>query len=280
MSITYIPRVTQLDSLQLDDELEELFKNLLFQATKFLEPGILQPILPELELLIRSWIFKYSVWDKKCTFGQEMLSLKYKSENFSKSKLYWYYGYTVGLKYLKERALYSFTSNRKVQSVLNSLETFQLIGDIFNFLRFIQSGKHPAFIDFILGIELAADKVIREDLTDFSWTRELLWHNFIELIGTTLSLVNMFGLRQKLSKVLKYVWWRNHVRTSTKSLPASMNINTVCASCSDKPILPHVMGCAHIFCYYCLKANKIADADYACPKCYYNGKEISKFIVL
>lgn len=85
----------------------------------------------------------------------------------------------VGLRYLKDRALYSFTSNTSVQNVLHKLETFQLIGDIFNFLRFIQSGKSPLLIDFILGLEITADKLTREDLTDFSWTRELLWHNFI-----------------------------------------------------------------------------------------------------
>lgn len=143
------------------------------------QPQYIQPVLPELELLIRTWIFKYSVFDQKSTFGHQMLSLSYKSDNFSKSKLFWYYGYNVGLKYLRERAIYSFTSNTKVQNFVNKLETFQLIGDIINFCRFIQTGKYPLLIDFILGIELSAEKLTREDLTDFSWTRELLWHNFI-----------------------------------------------------------------------------------------------------
>lgn len=115
-----------------------------------------------------------------------MLSLKYNTENFSNSKLYWYYGYTVGLKYLKDRALYSLTSNSAVQSFVHQLETFQLFGDIINFLRFIQSGKYPVLIDFILGLELTADKLTREDLTDFSWTREILWHNFIVSLILTL----------------------------------------------------------------------------------------------
>lgn len=108
-----------------------------------------------------------------------MLSLKYKPDNISTSKTYWYYGYKIGLKYVKDRALYSLTSNTKVQNFLNKIETFQLVGDILNFLRFIQSGKYPLLIDFILGLELTADKLTREDLTDLSWTRELLWHNFI-----------------------------------------------------------------------------------------------------
>lgn len=144
-----------------------------------LQPKYIQPLIPELELLIRSWIFKNSVYNKKCTFGQQMLSLSYRSENISKSKLYWYYGYTVGLKYLKERLIYSFTSNPRIQNLVHQLETFQLIGDIFNFIRFIQSGKHPILIDLILNLELTAEKLTRENLTDFSWTRELLWHNFI-----------------------------------------------------------------------------------------------------
>ncbi|XP_026751224.1 peroxisome biogenesis factor 2 [Galleria mellonella] len=280
MSINYIPRVTQLDAVQLDVQVEELFKQLLFEATRYLEPGFLQPILPELELVIRTWIFRYSFYKKNCTFGQEMLSLKYKTDNISRSKLYWYYGFTIGLKYIKERAMYSWTSNQKVQNFVYKIETFQLISDILNFLRFIQHGKYPVLIDFILGLELTADKLTREDLTDFSWTRELLWHNFIELIGTVISLMNMFGLRKKLTTVLKYMWWRNYTRTSGSPTSATMTQNTVCACCTNKPVLPHTMGCSHIFCYYCLMANKTADPDYACPKCYYNGKQVNKFVVV
>lgn len=67
----------------------------------------------------------------------------------------------------------------KVQNFFNKLENIQLFGDILNFLRFIQTGKHPILIDFILGLDLTADKIAREDLSDLSWTRELLWHNLI-----------------------------------------------------------------------------------------------------
>ncbi|XP_041976757.1 peroxisome biogenesis factor 2 [Aricia agestis] len=279
MSITYIPRVTQLDSIHLDDQLEELFKHLLFQTTKYFEPGLLQPVLPELELLLRTWIFKYSMYNKKCTFGQQMLSMRYKTENFTTSKLYWYYVYTVLLRYLKDRALYSYTSNIKVQNVLNRVEKVQLVGDILNFLRFIQSGKYPMLIDYILGLHLSADRITRENLSDFSWTRELLWHNLIELTGTVLSLVNMFGLRQKVTKLLRHMWWKSYTRSSVISGSSVMTIHTVCPCCSKRPILPHVMGCSHVFCYYCLMANKMADADFVCPKCYFNGKDVCPYTI-
>lgn len=143
------------------------------------QPGILQPFLPELDLLLRTWIFKNSVCAKSCTFGQQMLSLKYKTDNLTAKKLYWYFFYTIALKYMKDRAMYSFTSNTKIQNFFSRMETFQLICEVINFLSFIQTGKHPAVIDYILGLELTAEKLTREDLTDFSWTRELLWHNLI-----------------------------------------------------------------------------------------------------
>ncbi|XP_063820968.1 peroxisome biogenesis factor 2 [Ostrinia nubilalis] len=279
MTLNYVPRVTQLDAGQLDKQVEELLRQSLFQAVKYFEPGILQPVLPEIDLLIRTWIFKYSVYNTKSTYGQKMLSLEYKKDNFSQNKLYWYYGYTVGLRYLKDRCLYSLTSNTGVQNMLHKLETFQLIGDIINFLRFIQSGKNPLLIDFILGLELTADKLTREDLTDFSWTRELLWHNFIELIGTAISLMNIFGLKKKLSYVLKYAWWRNHKSAAGSLKPAVMTLNSTCPCCMSKPVLPHTMGCSHIFCYYCLTANKTADQDFTCPECYYNGKEINRLVM-
>lgn len=271
--------MTQLDATQLDIQVEELFKQLVFQATQFIEPRFLQPILPEIELLIRTWIFKYSIVNQQSTFGHQMLSLKYVPENFSKNKLYWYYAYTILFKYLRERAIYSYTSNTKVQNFVYKLETLQIVADILNFCRFIQTGKYPSVIDFILGLHLTAENLTREDLSDFSWTRELLWHNFIELIGTTIALINVFGLKKKLSNTLKYVWWRKHVKSMSTNDRAVMTINTVCACCSNKPVLPHTMGCSHVFCYYCLSANKTADQDFTCPKCYYNGKEIKKFVM-
>lgn len=73
-----------------------------------------------------------------------------------------------------------------------------------------------------------------------------------ELIGTAISLINIFGLRRKLLNVLKYVSWSNQTRVKVASSNAIMTIHTECAFCSSSPVLPYTMGCSHIFCYYCL----------------------------
>lgn len=278
--MSYIPRVTQLDAGHLDDQLVELIKQQILDATRFLEPGLLQRLLPELELILRSWIFKYSVYDKKTTFGQQMLSLRYCEDNFSKSKLFWYFVYSVGLKYLKERAVYSFTDKTRLQNFIMSLETLYSICDVLNFLRFIKSGKYPTVRDYILGLKMSADKITREDLTDLAWTRELLWNNFIELIGTIISLMNIFGLKGHLQGLMKYAWWRKPATAITPLGPPVMTVNTVCGICSCNPVIPHVMGCSHVFCFYCITANKSADKDFPCPHCNYNGSEVTKFVVI
>ncbi|CAH0407834.1 unnamed protein product [Chilo suppressalis] len=279
MILNYVPRVTQLDAIQLDNQVEELFKQLLNYSTKYLKPGFFEPFLPEIDLLLRTWIFKYTIYNKRSTFGQDILSLNYKRDNFSNSKVYWYFGYTIGLRYLKDRALFSLTSNVSVQNFLYKMEIFHVVGEILNFLRFIQSGKHPKLIDFLLGLDISAEKLTREDLTDFSWTRELLWNNFIELIGTAISLINVFGLKRKLNQAIKYGCWKRQNKIKNKVTEATMTAKTICASCKNKPVLPYTMGCCHIFCYYCLMANKTADQDYTCPKCNYNGNYIKRYLV-
>lgn len=42
---------------------------------------------------------------------------------------------------------------------------------------------------------------------------------------------------------------------STVEIEREITINTKCAHCAQNPILPHHMGCSHIFCYVCLKVS-------------------------
>lgn len=35
-----------------------------------------------------------------------------------------------------------------------------------------------------------------------------------------------------------------------------------------------------ISCFFLLQANKTADPDFVCPKCYYNGKQVTKFLMI
>ncbi|XP_077288660.1 peroxisomal biogenesis factor 2 isoform X3 [Arctopsyche grandis] len=243
MSSNYVPRVTQLDAQQLDEEVVEIFKAQLLETTKYLSPGLLTPITPELELLLRSIIFKYSIFKSSKTFGQQMLSLKYDDKFLSRSKMYWLYGYTVVLKYMKDRLFISYTTNKRAQNFLIVLERFQVIGDFFNMIRFLQTGKKPTLIEYLLNLEIISMIKISNQYTDLSWTRELLWHSFIELFGVAAPLLNTQFVRRLIKDRSFNIFSRKKtVFSSFVNSNPIMTKKTKCAECRDNPILPHYMG--------------------------------------
>ncbi|XP_077288583.1 peroxisomal biogenesis factor 2 isoform X2 [Arctopsyche grandis] len=251
MSSNYVPRVTQLDAQQLDEEVVEIFKAQLLETTKYLSPGLLTPITPELELLLRSIIFK--------------------------SKMYWLYGYTVVLKYMKDRLFISYTTNKRAQNFLIVLERFQVIGDFFNMIRFLQTGKKPTLIEYLLNLEIISMIKISNQYTDLSWTRELLWHSFIELFGVAAPLLNTQFVRRLIKDRSFNIFSRKKtVFSSFVNSNPIMTKKTKCAECRDNPILPHYMGCEHVFCHFCLQSNKIANPKYRCPLCEYTGTTVMR----
>lgn len=46
-----------------------------------------------------------------------------------------------------------------------------------------------------------------------------------------------------------------------------LSASTKCAYCDERPTIPYHMGCAHVFCYYCLKGNLLADSQFKCQTC-------------
>lgn len=124
-------------------------------------------------------IFKYSLQNNGSTFGQQMLSLQYDKKLLSSGKLRWFFIYTILLKYARDRLLLSYTTNRIVQNFLDAVERFQIVGDFMNLLRFLQTGKSPALIDYILHLQVSTNASINNRFQDNAWTRELLWHSFI-----------------------------------------------------------------------------------------------------
>lgn len=85
-------------------------------------------------------------------------------------------------------------------------------------------------------------------------------------MGFTLPLVNYHYVKRKCRQAVNYVMGANS-RELTKQEKPTLTVNTTCAYCDERPTLPYHMGCAHIFCYYCLKGNLLADEQFECPRC-------------
>jgi peroxin-2 len=265
---SYVPRVTQFDAVELDDEIHKILKNQIGNVTKYMTVGFLGRWEPEVDALLRLIIWKFSVNKEYSTFGQQLLSIKYGGE-FNKNKAYLFALLTVGSKYLKRRsheiatAARNPTVSEKIKLIFHWADITIQLASLVNLLVFLTEGKHPTLVDRILGLQPVSVACPGQDRTvGYSYmTRELLWHGLIELFVFAVPLVNYHALKRRITNVF------SRQRRDAGNRDVVFTADSKCAECSEKLVLPHHMGCGHIFCFYCIKANHLADEKYECPLC-------------
>lgn len=268
-------RVTQINAIFLDSEIEKLFRQLLQNAFKHLPPGFLARMEPEINLLLRFSILNYSILRNGSTFGQQMLNVQYENMSTVKKALYVIFNC---LDYFKIRCEHSFPSH-SISRTISTLYVAYKILDFINISVFLKNGVKPRLSDRILGLnQVYSSGTGSRSFTNKYMTRELLWNGFIEIMIYTLPLINFY----KLKRVIKqYIPSKKQKSSLIDAERRVLTVNTKCAHCELSPILPHHMGCAHIFCYVCLKGNLNADSKYECPKCgHKNPKSVCNKIIV
>lgn len=253
-------RVNQLDACELDDTLTNVLQHQLLAALRPLQSTKFLNYLPELKTLLRLLVWKFSLSDHHNTLGQGMLDLKYASVRGSaRLSLFQRGGLFIAVvlgEWMLERAdtLTAYCPRpSQAQQGLVWLSTALRTLSLFNFIFFLIRGKYPTLKERVLGLGMLPDKpqAIRE-VSHRYLTREILWHGFSEFIFFVLPHFNYFSVRNLVRKVL-----------GSKSSTST----TCCTFCEAIPILPHLSDCGHIYCYYCLKSNLIADSNFPCPAC-------------
>ncbi|XP_060532676.1 peroxisome biogenesis factor 2 [Cylas formicarius] len=260
MSVHNLLRITQINAIYLDEEVFRLFNEMLQNISRHLPLGCISPFEPELELLLRLAIIKYSLFNKNATFGQDLVNIKYSNLTGTRKVLYLF---THISSYIKKRCElsrpfhYMNVFNFRVYTVWEILH-------LLNLSLFLRSGSKPKLIERILGLNQVYDKKdISPRLHQSKYlARELLWNGFIEFL---LFIVPMINYR-KMMRMLKN-FSPLHRKSYTLTLNRNMTIQTKCAHCGQNPILPHHMECSHIFCYICLSGNQKMDSKYECPLC-------------
>ncbi|XP_022090390.1 peroxisome biogenesis factor 2-like isoform X2 [Acanthaster planci] len=220
-------RVSQLDSNQLDGELHQLLKAQFQRIFQFFKPGVLAYIEPELNAALRLLMWQFSINSIGATLGQRIMNLKYGSEATLTSDLS-----------QQQRLLYAgiligakWLQDRSADlaSSTNHIEAFQRVS--FEFM-----------------------------------TRELLWHGFAEFLFFVLPFINFRRVRNFLQRKL----FRPSPTAGVKvelALRRDQRLYKECAVCGEWPTTPRHIGCQHVFCYYCVQSNFLADPAYTCPLC-------------
>nr|XP_045000291.1 peroxisome biogenesis factor 2 [Jaculus jaculus] len=275
MSTSRVLRISQLDALELNKALEQLVWSQFTQCFHGFKPGLLARLEPEMKALLWLLLWRFTIYSKNATVGQTVLNIQYKS-NFSanlkyqppsKTQKLWHAVATIGGRWLEERC-YDLFRNRhlasfgKVKQCMNLVVGLLKLGELVNFLIFLQKGKFATLTERLLGIQSVFCKPQNTREVGFEYmNRELLWHGFAEFLIFLLPLINVQKLKAKLSS------WCIPLTGVPNSDSARATSGKECALCGEWPSMPHTIGCEHIFCYYCVKSSFLFDMYFSCPKC-------------
>ncbi|XP_034019859.1 peroxisome biogenesis factor 2 isoform X2 [Thalassophryne amazonica] len=284
---TPVLRISQLDAFELDSTLEQLLWTQFSKCFQNFRPGLLTPIEPELRALLHLLVWRFTLYSNSATVGQSLLSLRYHNTLSSslhyrplsrRQKLYLAL-LTAGPRWLQERShsLLRWFGLGPGGAVTESDVGFQQglrnclalvsgiaqIASLINFLVFLRKGHHPVLAERIVGAKavFSQPNVVR-DVNYLYMNRELLWHGFAEFLIFMIPLLNSMSLN---AKVCSFLFGRK--TASKEKTKDGKGLWKECGICGEWPTMPHVLGCQHVFCYYCIKSHSMADAHLTCPKC-------------
>lgn len=149
------------------------------------QPGLLSRFSPELELIIRSTLWSYSVCRSSASFGQSLLFMTYRPADLAKNyRLQLHFVLTVLLKYLKDNATFRFTYSERVQKIVNWCENSISVLNVLIWFRFLKCGQRPTIADFVLGLDnISYNGSHRREIGYNYITRELIWGGFMVSFG-------------------------------------------------------------------------------------------------
>lgn len=280
-SLSPVLRVSVLDAYELNRALEQLVWSQFTHCFHGFKPGLLTHVEPELKALIQLLLWRFTIYSQSATVGQTILNIRYKN-NFSQAQKYlamsrhqkvWYAACTIGGRWLQERLLDLFKNQPsesaylKTKYFVNIVSGVLHIARLLNFLHFLQKGKFATLTERLLGIRAVFSKRQCARQVGYEYmNRELLWHGFADFLIFLLPLVNVKKLKMNVSS-----WFVSQERLHGNDSSAIQCKE--CAICSEWPIMPHTIGCPHVFCYYCIKSNYLFDVYFTCPQC---GSEVQE----
>ena len=298
-SLPVFPRVGQLDSELLDDQLFELLKKQLDVGLTYISNAssrnVIQHIDPELNLLLGGLLFKLSIWDQNSSYGAMLQGLEYRRQGSklpSSTKLLYFLG-TVGLKYTLTRSDLLFThhrlsdsSSRFIQGLLRATKHLQITYttlSLLNFVIFLKRGRYRTLLDRLLGVSLTPKTRLYARAVSYEFmNRQLVWHAFTEFLLFILPLLHLPRLRRRISKILS-----SGVTTASQFAFLPPQICAICyrdqgagdASQGTDAVNAYIgdCGCGGLYCYTCISGEVALEEGegWNCLRC---GRPIHRIV--
>lgn len=273
-------RVAQMDVLDLDEELSRTFEYEILHILQSLPSyALLMRIKPEIKAIVRVVIWWLSIRRCGYTFGQEMMGLSYsqgtaifKNDTRQSSLTKHLLLSVVLFRWIDERfedILSPFSGESLnvewIKSVMSSVFRF---AQCINVCLFLLHGTYPSLKERLLRLKMVP--IVRQTLRQPSYqfmNREIIWYGFSEMLFFVLPMINFFALRNYFRKLVTSLGVLDNQSVSLHQQEVSA-IYQCCHCQSEPPVIPQITNnCDHVYCYYCIAANLMADKDYPCNSC-------------
>lgn len=274
-------RVNQLDATLLD---QELFNNLSKQtlsAFNKIAPIYKTKYSNEIDFILRTLLFKFTVWDKNQSYGLFLQNLKFKNLNKLK-KISYYLVFILG--YYLSQKLQSFiygddefesqnTANDSklkrfifgfVQKSYINLSKLYKILSFLNFIDFLITGNYQSLNLRLLNIKInifsvQLAKLNKGNISFEFQNRQLIWNTFLEFILFILPIFQNSKFQSHFNKLLNF---RNStIQPETSALKYNHLKEKQCAICFENNVNkihdflitnPYKTNCNHMYCYICI----------------------------
>ena len=294
-------RSSQIDAAHLDEELSGMLREQVTRTVSFLDPALMARFQPEIAALLDFLIFRFSVWEGRPLPGMYLMNLRYRDESSmqalegnhsgidgptlsKKQRLLFFLG-SIAFPYFWSRAHTYLASRARFQDspsttaawkALRSLETLYRISSLVNSLIFLGSGRYRSLLERILRARPVYNRELASRAISYEYlNRQLVWAEVSEVLLFLLPLVNIAAVkrfvRTKLPK-LSILDSNNFVASSHRhgTKEKAEDEWSQCKICQRHDIVsPYAaQPCGHVFCYYCIYSNTLADGQYECPECF------------
>jgi peroxin-2 len=280
-------RAFRLESHLLDQQLDETIDNFVDQLeiSRFTE---------ELKIILRLYLYANYV-NSASTSGMKVYHMDYhdassKDTNIQpRQKLIALTALNLTASYIVKRCrtLDKFLQNSFIKrlnfpwlNLDNSMLVFRSM-NILNFFIFLKDGMYLTLPERILGL---VPKVSDEDhynnvhlnrtQMDYMY-RDVVWRAIAEFLTAVIPLINIDQIKNRLSRL---VGTMPDMNSDIKLADKIKRDITRCAICLKQPFNPYIIGCRHVFCYYCLHSKYLSDPSmgFTCIMCKYSNNDKSQ----
>ncbi len=265
-------KVHQLDSVTLDQQLQDSLSEILGESLKWVADES-SPYRRTLKLALQLVCWKLSIWDRDATYGGMLQGLKYvQSDGSSLSS---WKKIMLGVEFLRRNSDTPEFLDTLPSSILHWSRLLSQGLSIWTALHFLRTGSYHTPLAFVLRLRLVS--VARQFSRDISFeflNRQLIWHAFTEFLLFILPLLSFPRLRKRLQRFVL----GNKSSGNLSFLPRH-----ICAVCHEtnaeqidgsKEITNASRGeCGCVYCYDCLgrRIEDMAGEGWDCLRC---GKKI------